>query len=85
MGGGCGGGVGVAERGGTGRAAGGFGSRVTDHDVLDGRREDGEASRAVPRHVACVMDGNGRWAEQRSLPRTEGHRAAETKTGCTPA
>ncbi len=70
--------MGVAERGGTGRAAGGFGSRVTDHDVLDGRREDGEASRAVPRHVACVMDGNGRWAEQRSLPRTEGHRAAET-------
>ncbi|GAA2549847.1 polyprenyl diphosphate synthase [Streptomyces sp. NPDC058947] len=34
--------------------------------------------RAVPRHVACVMDGNGRWAAQRSLPRTAGHRAAET-------
>ncbi|MFE5511699.1 polyprenyl diphosphate synthase [Streptomyces sp. NPDC056529] len=32
----------------------------------------------MPRHVACVMDGNGRWAEQRSLPRTSGHRAAET-------
>lgn len=32
---------------------------------------------AVPRHVACVMDGNGRWAEQRSLPRTAGHEAAE--------
>ncbi|QNP66434.1 polyprenyl diphosphate synthase [Streptomyces genisteinicus] len=32
----------------------------------------------VPRHVACVMDGNGRWAARRSLPRTEGHRAAET-------
>lgn len=31
----------------------------------------------VPRHVACVMDGNGRWAAQRSLPRTAGHRAAE--------
>ncbi|WP_378789326.1 polyprenyl diphosphate synthase [Nonomuraea fastidiosa] len=31
----------------------------------------------VPRHVACVMDGNGRWAEQRSLPRTAGHEAAE--------
>ncbi|OZC02267.1 polyprenyl diphosphate synthase [Rubricoccus marinus] len=26
-------------------------------------------------HVALVMDGNGRWAEQRGLPRTEGHRA----------
>ncbi|WP_272933133.1 polyprenyl diphosphate synthase [Actinacidiphila reveromycinica] len=34
--------------------------------------------RDVPRHVACVMDGNGRWAQQRSLPRTSGHRAAET-------
>lgn len=31
----------------------------------------------VPRHVACVMDGNGRWAAQRSLPRTSGHSAAE--------
>lgn len=29
----------------------------------------------VPRHVAVVMDGNGRWAEQRSLPRAAGHRA----------
>lgn len=27
-----------------------------------------------PRHVAIVMDGNGRWAQQRSLPRTAGHR-----------
>ncbi|XVQ82033.1 polyprenyl diphosphate synthase [Microbispora siamensis] len=33
--------------------------------------------RGIPRHVACVMDGNGRWAAQRSLPRTAGHRAAE--------
>jgi undecaprenyl diphosphate synthase len=31
----------------------------------------------VPRHVACVMDGNGRWASQRGLPRTEGHAAGE--------
>jgi undecaprenyl diphosphate synthase len=30
---------------------------------------------AVPRHVAVIMDGNGRWAEQRSLPRVAGHRA----------
>jgi undecaprenyl diphosphate synthase len=28
----------------------------------------------VPRHVAIVMDGNGRWAERRHLPRTAGHR-----------
>jgi undecaprenyl diphosphate synthase len=29
----------------------------------------------VPRHVAVIMDGNGRWAEQRSMPRVAGHRA----------
>lgn len=28
----------------------------------------------VPGHVAIIMDGNGRWARQRGLPRTEGHR-----------
>ena len=31
----------------------------------------------VPRHVAVVMDGNGRWAQQRGLPRTKGHEAGE--------
>src|SRR3954469_6097580 len=29
----------------------------------------------LPRHVAIIMDGNGRWASQRHLPRVEGHRA----------
>ena len=33
--------------------------------------------RAVPDHVAIVMDGNGRWAGQRGLPRTRGHEAGE--------
>lgn len=38
----------------------------------------GDIDRArVPRHVAIVMDGNGRWAKQRGLPRTEGHGAGE--------
>ncbi len=31
----------------------------------------------IPRHVAVVMDGNGRWANQRGLPRTAGHEAGE--------
>lgn len=31
----------------------------------------------VPVHVGCVMDGNGRWARARGLPRTEGHGAGE--------
>jgi undecaprenyl diphosphate synthase len=33
--------------------------------------------KAVPKHVALVMDGNGRWAKQRGLPRTKGHEAGE--------
>jgi undecaprenyl diphosphate synthase len=32
----------------------------------------------VPGHVAIVMDGNGRWAKQRGLPRTAGHAAGES-------
>ena len=31
----------------------------------------------IPRHVAIVMDGNGRWAKERGLPRTAGHEAGE--------
>ena len=31
----------------------------------------------IPHHVAIVMDGNGRWAQQRGLPRTAGHEAGE--------
>jgi trans,polycis-polyprenyl diphosphate synthase len=31
----------------------------------------------IPRHVAVVMDGNGRWARARGLPRTEGHKRGE--------
>ena len=38
---------------------------------------DGLDLERVPTHVACVMDGNGRWAQRRGLPRTEGHAAGE--------
>ena len=40
-----------------------------DLDGIDGRR--------IPVHIACVMDGNGRWAQARGLPRIEGHAAGE--------
>ena len=33
-----------------------------------------EAKASLPQHVAIIMDGNGRWANQRGLPRIEGHR-----------
>src|SRR5262249_15209549 len=32
------------------------------------------AAAPVPRHIAIIMDGNGRWAQQRSRPRTFGHK-----------
>src|SRR5467141_774166 len=34
-----------------------------------------EAKASLPRHVAIIMDGNGRWARERHFPRIEGHRA----------
>lgn len=35
------------------------------------------APETIPHHVAIVMDGNGRWAQERGLPRTAGHEAGE--------
>ncbi|MCH2063527.1 MAG: isoprenyl transferase [Roseibacillus sp.] len=34
-----------------------------------------EKSSHIPQHIAIIMDGNGRWARERGLPRREGHRA----------
>ena len=31
----------------------------------------------IPKHIALVMDGNGRWAQERGLPRTDGHKRGE--------
>lgn len=42
-------------------------------------KREGEQTPAVPQHIAIIMDGNGRWAKNRLLPRTAGHAAgAET-------
>lgn len=38
---------------------------------------DGIDPDRIPTHIGCVMDGNGRWAASRGLPRTEGHVAGE--------
>ncbi|HEY3425180.1 MAG TPA: polyprenyl diphosphate synthase, partial [Negativicutes bacterium] len=40
---------------------------VTGYDSLDQTR--------IPKHIAIIMDGNGRWAQKKGLPRTFGHRA----------
>ena len=44
------------------------------HIDIDGRIEKLKASNNLPRHVAIIMDGNGRWAKKRHLPRLQGHR-----------
>ena len=44
-------------------------------DSVDRAIEDLKVHPALPRHVAIIMDGNGRWAEKRRLPRLAGHRA----------
>ncbi|MBX9652059.1 isoprenyl transferase [bacterium] len=48
-----------------------MGTTVTATDYV---QECGLETDRLPRHVAIIMDGNGRWAQRRGLPRIEGHR-----------
>ena len=42
-------------------------------------KDEGKAAQQVPQHIAVIMDGNGRWAKKRGMPRKAGHAAgAET-------
>ena len=43
--------------------------------MSDSKSTDPSASTWLPRHIAVIMDGNGRWAKARHMPRLEGHRA----------
>jgi undecaprenyl diphosphate synthase len=43
-------------------------------DTLKRLADAGLDAARLPRHVAVIMDGNGRWAQQRGLPRVEGHK-----------
>ncbi|MEX1110315.1 MAG: isoprenyl transferase [Chthoniobacterales bacterium] len=46
----------------------------------------GVSEEKIPRHIAVIMDGNGRWARERGLPRIEGHRrGSESVRNCTAA
>ncbi len=51
-------------------------SSITGFDsaTLERLREAGLTPERLPHHVAVIMDGNGRWAQQRGQPRIEGHR-----------
>lgn len=59
------------------RGRAGTGTRLTTVQIVE--RADLERIRAglIPRHVGCIMDGNGRWAQMRVVDRSEGHRNAE--------
>ncbi len=50
---------------------------TVDEEVLDGYEG------AIPRHVAVIMDGNGRWAKQRGKNRIRGHQAGADAVRCT--
>ncbi len=50
-------------------------ANTPDRDELAELREAVRAKGNIPRHVAIIMDGNGRWARKRRLPRVAGHRA----------
>jgi undecaprenyl diphosphate synthase len=67
----------MAKRMATDRLEASFGAvRLSGEALADaaGAAKSEDLAADLPRHVAIIMDGNGRWAERRGLPRVEGHR-----------
>ena len=52
-----------------------FDPRLADRGSVEEELLRGLDPLRIPKHVAVIMDGNGRWAAGRGLPRSEGHRA----------
>ena len=48
---------------------------LTPENREEARLLDGLDAHRLPQHIAIIMDGNGRWAQKRHLPRIAGHRA----------
>ena len=43
--------------------------------IFKTKKAEETGSTRLPRHIAIILDGNGRWAKKRGLPRTAGHAA----------
>jgi undecaprenyl diphosphate synthase len=50
-------------------------SKLAEPGSIEGTLLERIDFKRLPRHIAVIMDGNGRWAKSRNLPRVEGHRA----------
>src|SRR4051794_27137950 len=72
---------GLGRRGRSRRQGGGAAPRPTEVRAPtphpSGARPPAVPPELVPNHVAVIMDGNGRWAQERGLPRTAGHEQGE--------
>lgn len=55
-----------------------FGSKVIVSNVNQAESSKTQLAERLPRHIAIIMDGNGRWAQRQGLPRIEGHRRGVT-------
>jgi undecaprenyl diphosphate synthase len=51
--------------------------------IIEAAQVDSVRAGEIPGHIGCIMDGNGRWAQMRDLPRISGHAAAEAAVGAT--
>ncbi len=49
-------------------------NKVTEENLKKSAKRLGVRIEQIPRHIAIIMDGNGRWAEKKGLPRAQGHR-----------
>ncbi|MCX5635633.1 MAG: isoprenyl transferase [Planctomycetota bacterium] len=49
-------------------------NKVTEENLKKSAERLGVRVEQIPRHIAIIMDGNGRWAEKKGLPRAQGHR-----------
>ncbi len=52
-----------------------------DMRIIEADQVADVAAGEIPAHIGVIMDGNGRWAQMRTLTRSQGHAAAEEEDG----